>query len=150
MFQDGDLETAIEFRREVADPVLALDYVTRQTMRSASLFLPGASAMFLGSITSAHLEASDDGKDWRKIADFVVHPVPTTVSFDAVTARHFRVVFGPGIFGIGGMSAPEEGLDLSALVAMGAAMQRPIRVGDFRLSEEARVDRYESKAAFQL
>lgn len=150
VFQDGDLETAIEFRREGADPVVALDYGAPQTMRSASLFLPGASAMFLGSITSAHLEASDDGKDWRKIADFVVHPVPTTVSFDAVTARHFRVVFGPGTFGIGGMSAPEEGLDLSSLAAMGAAMQRPIRVGDFRLSGEARIDRYESKAAFEL
>ena len=149
-FQDGDLETAIEFRREGTDPVVALDYGAAQTMRSASLFLPGASAMFLGSITSAHLEASDDGKSWRKIADFVVHSVPTTVSFDAVTARHFRAVFGPGTFGIAGMSAPEEGLDMSSLAAMGAAMQRPIRVGDFRLSGEARVDRYESKAAFEL
>ena len=150
MFQDGDLETAIEFKREGSDPVVALDYGSPQTIRSASIFLPGAAAMFLGSITSAHLEASDDGKSWRRIADFVVHPVPTTVSFDAVTARHFRVVFGPGTFGIGGMSAPEEGLDLSSLAAMGAAMQRPIRLGDFRLSREARVDRYEAKAAFEL
>ena len=150
VFQDGDLETAIEFRREGADPVIALDYGTPQTMRSASLFLPGASAMFIGSITSAYLEASDDGQSWRKIADFAVHAVPTTVSFDAVTARHFRAVFGPGTFGIGGMSAPEEGLDMSALAAMGAAMQRPIRLGDFRLSGDARVDRYESKAAFEL
>jgi alpha-L-rhamnosidase len=148
--QDGDLETGMEFKRAGADPVLALDYGTPQTVRSASIFLPGAAAMFLGSTTSAHLEASDDGKSWRKISDFVVHPVPTSVSFDAVTARHFRVVFGPGTFGLGGMSAPEEGLDMSALMAMGAAMQRPIRVGDFRLSGEARIDRYEAKAGFEL
>ena len=149
-FQDGDLETAIEFKREGADPVVALDYGSPQTMRSASIFLPGASAMFLGSITSAQLEASDDGKVWRKIVDFAIRPVPTTISFDAVTARHFRVVFGAGTFGVGGMTAPEEGLDLSSLAAMGAAMQRPIRLGDFRLFNEARIDRYEAKAAFEL
>lgn len=148
--QDGDLETAVEFKRQGADPIIALDYGTPQTIRSASIFLPGAARLFLGAIASAHLEASADGKDWRKIANFVVRPIPTTISFDAVTARHFRVVFGPGDFGVGGMGAPEEGLDLSALAAMGAARQRPIRVGDFRLSGEARVDRYEAKAAFEL
>lgn len=148
--QDADLETAIEVKRDGADPVIALDYGKPQTVRSASLFLPGAAAMFLGSITSAHLEASDDAGNWRKIADFVIHPVPTTVSFNAVTARHFRVVFGPGTFGLGGMSAPEEGLDMSALASMGAAMQKPVRAGDLRLYSEARVDRYEAKAGFEL
>jgi alpha-L-rhamnosidase len=147
--QDGDLETGIEFVRVKGDPVLALDYGAPQTVRSASIFLPGAAAMFLGSMTSAHLEASDDGKNWRKISDFVVHPVPTTISFDSVTARHFRFVFGPGTFGLGGMSAPEQGLDMSALAGLGAAMNKPLRVGDFRLSGDARIDRYEAKAGFE-
>ncbi len=105
--------------------------------------------MFLGTIVKTHLEASDDGKAWRKVVDLPVHPVPTTVSFDAVTARHFRVVFGPGSFGLGGMSAPEQGLDLSALAGMGAAMQKPPRLGDLRLSGDAKIDRFEAKAGFE-
>ena len=48
--QDGDLDTAIEFMRDKADPVVALDYGAPQTVRSVSIFLPGAAAMFLGSI----------------------------------------------------------------------------------------------------
>jgi hypothetical protein len=150
ILQDDNLETAIEFKRAGADPFIALDYGSPQTIRSASIFLPGASAMFLGAITGAQLEASDDGGKWRKIADFQVHPVPTTVSFDAVTARHFRVVFVPGKFGIGGMSAPEQGVDMSTMAGMAAATQRPIRVGDLRLSSEARIDRFEAKAGFEL
>jgi hypothetical protein len=148
--QDSDLESSVDFKRGAAAPILALDYGKPYTVRTASLYLPGASAMFLGTLTSAHLEASDDGKNWRKISDFAIHPVPTTVSFEPVTARHFRVVFGPGTFGTGGLSAPEEGLDLSAMAAMGAGLQGPIRVGDFRLSGDARIDRFEAKAGFEL
>jgi alpha-L-rhamnosidase len=147
---DADLQTAIEMKRVDGDPVLSLDYGAPQTVRSASMFLPGASAMFLGAITKPHLEASDDGKTWRKVMDLPVHPVPTTVSFNAITARYFRVVFGPSPFGLGGMSAPEAGLDLSVLAGMGAAMQRPPQLGDFRLSGDARIDRYEAKAGFEL
>ena len=40
------------------------------------------------------LEASDDGAQFRKIADIPFSSVPQrTVAFDAVTARYFRVVF---------------------------------------------------------
>ena len=41
-----------------------------------------------------HLEASDDGKNFRKIADIPFSSiVQRTASFDAVTARYFRLVF---------------------------------------------------------
>jgi alpha-L-rhamnosidase len=147
---DSDLDTAIEITRKDADPVIALDYGSPQTVRTVSFFLPGAAAMFLGAITKPHLESSDDGKSWTKIMDLPVHPVPTTVSLNAITARHFRVVFGPNPLGLAGMSAPESGVDLSALMGLGAAMQKPVRLGDLRLSSEARIDRYEAKAGFEL
>jgi alpha-L-rhamnosidase len=148
--QDGDLESSIEVPRKDADPVVALDYGTPQTIRSASIFLPGGAAMFIGAIAKPHLEASDDGKSWRKIADLPIHLVPTSISFDAVTARHFRVVFAPSRVGLGGLSAPEAGLDLNLLAGLGASMRKPIRLGDLRLSSEARIDRYEAKAGFEL
>ncbi len=147
---DDDLQSAVEIVRKDANPVVALDYGSPQTVRSASIFLPGSAAMFLGTTVSTHLEASNDGKTWRKVVDMPVHAVPTTVSFDAVTARHFRVVFGPGTFGLAGISAPEPGLDLSALAGLGASMQKPPQLGDLRLSAEPRIDRFEAKAAFEL
>ncbi len=148
--QDGALDTSIEIVRKGADPVIALDYGSPQTVRTLSFFLPGSAAMFLGANTKPHLEKSDDGKSWTKIMDLPVHPVPTTVSLNAITARHFRVVFGPNPLGLAGMSAPESGVDLSALMGLGAAMQKPVRLGDLRLSSEARIDRYEAKAGFEL
>lgn len=168
---DGELDTAIEIKRPNAagpntymdmrsqvaagkstgtNPVIALDYGTPQTVRSASIFMPGAAAMFLGSNVKPHLEASDEGISWRKIVDLPVHPVPTTASFDAVTARYFRVVFAPGDFGLAGMSAPAEGIDLSALAGLGAGMGKAPRLGDLRLYADARIDRYEAKAGFEL
>jgi alpha-L-rhamnosidase len=151
LLQDADLESAIAFRRGTGgDPIVALDYGRPQKIRSASLYLPGAAVMFLGTTTSARLEFSEDATNWHKISDFAVHPVPTTISFAEVTARYFRVVFGPGTFGLGGMSAPEQGVDLAALAGMDAAMQGAIRIGDLRLSVDARIDRFEAKAGFEL
>ena len=41
-----------------------------------------------------YLEASDDGQTFRKIADIPFSSiVESTVSFDAVTARYFRLVY---------------------------------------------------------
>jgi hypothetical protein len=128
------------------------DYGKPQTLRSASLFLPGASAMFFGATVSPLLEASDDGAKWRKIADIVAAQVPTTVSFAPVTARYFRAVFAPksgGGMDLVAASAP--GVDFGAFGAgMGAAGKAVLHVGELRLSTESRIDRFEAKAGYEL
>ena len=151
---DGDLNTVVEVKPGSAQMpgLLALEYAQPQTMRAASLFLPGVAMMFFGAAVKPRLEASDDGKDWRKIADIVATQVPTTVSFAPVTARHFRVLLAPsGANPMAGMGAPAAGIDFGSFGAGMAQRGTPaLRVAELRLSSEARVDRFEAKAGFEL
>lgn len=157
---DSDLNTTVQLAKpEKGSPILVLDYPIPQTVRSATLFLPGAAALFFGSSYAPALEASDDGKAWRPVADIAARAVPTTVSFPPVTARQFRVVFkNRGSSPISALSTSSPGVDLAGLGAamgtvagaavMGAAKTVP--VGELRLSGEDRIDRYEAKAGFDV
>ena len=51
--------------------------------------------MFVGALYSPRLEASDNGIDWRSVADVETAQVTTTASFPSVSARYFRVEFLP-------------------------------------------------------
>ena len=146
---DGDLNSFVLVKGGGAgSPTLTLDYPSPQAIRSATLFMPGAAMMFFGATISPRLEASDDGKIWRSVAEIPAGEVPTTVSFAPVTARSFRVVFAPKA-----KSGPDLG-EAAPGVAMSfgdlAAGKAPVRVGELRLSGEARIDHAESKAGFQL
>lgn len=130
---DDNLMSAVTLPRKRGEvPALTIEYAAPRTVRSATLFLPGDAVMFSGAATLPQLEASDDGQAWRPVAAVPAGSVPATVSFAPVTARHFRVLFPPvanaGPMGPGG----------------------PLRVGELRLSAEARVDRFETKAAFEM
>lgn len=148
---DGDLESVLAIPREGGNTALTLTYATPQSISSASIYMPGAAATFMGSNVSPRLEVSDDGKEWRHVADLPAAAVPSTASFAPVTAKMFRVVFGPGK-GMGvqlGSMAP--GIDAGPLgngLAMPSAPQ--FKIGDLRLMGEAKVDRFESKAGFEV
>lgn len=155
---DADLGTAIELEKPAQGlPSVVVDYGKPQTIRSATLFMPGASALFFGSPYAPVLEASDDGKDWRKVADIAADAVPTTVGFAPVTARRFRVVLGkaPGD-SVSAFRATSPGVDLGGLGALmggGAAMMgggKSVKIAELRLSGEERIDRYETKAGFEV
>lgn len=156
---DADLNSTVELARPTSGaPSLVIDYPAPQTVRSATLFVPGAAALFVGASYAPVLEASDDGLTWRRVADIALAPVPTTVSFAPVTARHFRVVFGPAAptAMAMAMSAPATGIDLAGLGAMGGLAERagggakPVQIGEFRLTAEPRIDRFEAKAGFEI
>jgi hypothetical protein len=153
LLADADPNSAVELVAQGSEPVsLAFEYPAAQTVRSASLFLPGAAAMFVGSTVAPRLEASSDGATWRTIAEMPAMQVPTTVSFAPVAARWFRVVFAPKAGGFAGSFTPAPGIDPGpfAALAAGGGGKRPVRIGDLRLSGEPRIDRYEAKAGFEL
>jgi hypothetical protein len=156
---DADLDSTLELARpKQGAPSVVLDYAAPQTVRSATLFLPGAAALFFGSSYAPVLEASDDGKAWRMVADIAVETVPTTVSFAPVTARQFRVTFKPSNNSpMATFATPAPGLDLAGLgsvisMTSGAAQMasKPLAIGELRLSGEPRIDRYEAKAGFEV
>lgn len=134
-----------------APGTLTLAYDAPQTIRAATLFLPGAKSMFTPAATAPRLEASDDRRAWRTVAAAIdVTDVPTTTAFAPITARYFRLVFLPGGGPGANMSAPAPGAVAPDLFGRGPAGPRMVRVGQVSLSAEPRIDRFEQKAGFAI
>ncbi len=153
LLSDDDLNKGVELSPGTGakTPSIILSYIVPKTVSTANIFLPGAAAMFFGATVSPRLEASDDGKTWRAVTEIPVTQVPTTVSFAPVTARHFRLLIAPKINDSAAFFAPAAGVDMSALAnGFAGAGAGKLTVADFRLSNEARVDRFEAKAGFSL
>lgn len=148
---DADFETAVSLTKPAEGAaVLLASFEGAQTIRSARLHMPGGAQMFSGPRFLPSLEASQDGVAWRKVVEIPVTPVPTTVGFEPVTARHFRLVFEP-IKSTGLSWDIPEGIDPGPMAKMGEMLAKaPIAVGDFRLSGDQRIDMAETKAAFAL
>ena len=145
---DANLTTSIDIPRgSAAKPTtLSVSYNEPQTIRSVTFHAGGGAEKFGAPFFLPTLEASDDGKLWRKLADLALTPLPTTVSFAPVTATHFRIVMllNP----TGGLSgfAPAAGIDFAFLAPLVAP--KPLTVSEFRLSNEAKVHQFEAKAGF--
>ena len=143
---DGDLKTTLELPTEGAAIVVA--YKAPQTIRSASLFLPGGFLTFFGAALAPRLEVSDDGQAWRKVSEIPASAAPSTASFAPVSASRFRVVFPPNperespVMGVPGAD--------DSFFAMLTQAPKTIRVGELRLSPEARINQFEAKAAFHV
>ena len=150
---DGDLMSGVAVPRGTpATPgTLTYTYDQPRTMRSATVYVPGAKAMFTGASVAPVLEASQDGATWRPIAEIPAADVPATVSFAPVTARWFRLVLRPLTAASANMGEPAPGIvPIDLFGAMGAQPDKPWQVNAFTLSTEARVDQFESKAGFNL
>ncbi len=144
---DGDLETTVEMATEGA--AIVVDYPAPQTIRSASLFMPGGAMMFFGARFAPRLETSDDGRTWRRVSEIPASEVPSTVSFAPVTASRFRVVFPPNPETAPNPISAVPGAD-DSFFAMLTMTPKTIKVGELRLSGEARVNQFETKAGFHI
>jgi len=158
LLSDGDYATSIDLPSGGdASQSLMFEFSRPQTVRSASLFMPGAAMLFFGASVTPMLEASDDGETWREIGEMHAAQVPTTVSFAPVTARRFRLTLHPRVNNpLASMGRTSPGLDLAGLGSLlgtspAAALQgAPNRIAEFRLTSEARIDRFETKAGFEI
>ncbi|RZJ98029.1 MAG: glycoside hydrolase [Novosphingobium sp.] len=152
LLADGDITAGVTLTQQKDGPApsIVLEYAKPRTVQAASVFVKGAAMMFTGALYTARLEASDDGKAWRTVSDIPLAQVPSTFAFAPVTARQFRIAFSP-VKSLGvnlGQPAPGIAMDIGAAFAgMGT---QPLKVNDFRLFETPRIDRYETKAGFEL
>lgn len=131
-----------------APTILSYSYKTPQTVRSASIFLPGLFDLFSAPPLNPRLEASDDGKVWRKVADIPLTMAPSTVAFAPITSRNFRLVLAPAL-DLPPLFIPGEGVDLSDIAGFFAA-PATMKITNFQLSAEDRVNLWETKAGFAV
>ena len=151
LLSDGDLQTGVEVEpgRDGQPTIVNLEYDGPQTIRSATVFVPSAGALFGGPSLQAALEVEDGASGWRKVADVPLSNVPTTVSFAPVTARTFRLVVKPasGSDELAKFLAPPQGIATPFPVF---PPPKTFKITDLRLSGEARVNAFELKAGFAV
>ncbi|WBS04954.1 glycosyl hydrolase [Pseudoduganella sp. SL102] len=138
---------------EIAPPaageaiVIALDYPAPRTVRSATIFTPGAGNIFEGPAYQSVLEASMDGQALKKkVADLPLSLVPATAGFAPVTAARFRVVIKANPPAVNPAFMPVAGADTGPFAAM--AKPKNLRLGQLALSAEPKVHQFEAKAGF--
>ena len=96
---DGDVEDAaidLPAGKGGSEAWVEFDYGHPQTIRAVTLACPEETISVFDHDTNAippRLEAGDDGVHWRTVIEIPFSSiVESTASFDAVTARYFRVV----------------------------------------------------------
>lgn len=148
---DADPDSALSVAPgTAADPgSVTLAYDAPEAVRAATVFIPGGKAMFVPATVKPRLEASDDGRSWRRVADFEITEVPTTVAFAPVTARRFRLVLVPAGGAGANMGEPAPGAAAPDMFGRGGG-PRPVRIGMLRLSAGPVIDRFEAKAGFSI
>jgi hypothetical protein len=141
-------DVAAELAAPTADRpvVVTLDYPAPQTIRSVTIFAPGAGSMFEGSTYQAVLETSADGTSWRKVADLPLAGVPASAGFAPVTAARFRVVVSAKPPVPNPQFMPVAGADTGPFGAIGQA--KGLRLAQLTLSGEPKVNQFEAKAGF--
>lgn len=150
---DGRFSAGVDVPRatEEAPTIFNINYAQPQTIRSATLFIPGIADIYTGASLVAKLQAKADG-GWRDVSDIVLSIVPTTVGFPAVTAREFRVSVSPGAQHRSNIKGAAPGFDSGYTAAMAAMFgaANTVSVNELRLSPQARINQFEVKAGFTV
>ena len=153
MLTDGDLEksTKLPISAMGESSWIQYEFGAPQTIRSITLAIHpldwlAAIKADVGTPEKA-LEASDDGKTFRLVANLSEGNAPeTTISFPAVTAKYFRITFKRT------PTAPlpswAEGIDPASLESLVMPPPTDYEIVELALHPGARVNRFEEKAAF--
>lgn len=150
---DGDLNrtTLLPIPPSGQEAWIQYDFSKPQTLRAATIVMKTIDRMtaLVTGITDPHVElqASDDGQHFRNVIDLPVTGAPEqTVSFEAVTARYFKMVFTPS-------APPPRPAWMGSMDPKALGMKIPPTPTDYQIAElklypGARVNRFEEKAAF--
>jgi hypothetical protein len=152
LLTDGDLVKATALPKAPAgqEAWIQYEFPTPQTMHAVTLALKDmASTMankFGAAAPVAHVEVSDDGQTFRKLAEIPNDGADEhTIAFPAAIARFFRVAFVPSPPFAGDLTFDVENPfgDLS-----GIAQNPNFEISELVLHPGARVSRFEEKAGF--
>lgn len=153
MLTDGNLANTTSIPIPAVGKTSWIEYAFPHpvTVRSISLVTqaPNRIAAMLYGIAAPMktLVASDDGTSWHTVAQLETGRSPqTTVSFPAVTAKYFRVVFRRGI----PPTPPSwaKGLNPKSFGIRGGSRPTSYKIAELELHPGARVNHFEEKAAF--
>ncbi|MEQ6332284.1 glycosyl hydrolase [Sphingobium sp. MK2] len=147
---DADMESTVMLSvgTDAQPDVLLLDYGKPVTVRSATLYIPNAKPPFRDPLYQPVLQVEQDG-EWRRLGDFPLAEASTTIGFDAVMARRFRLVMALN----SGPKSPalEDGAPGAIQIDIFAQPKTPtLAIGDFRLHSDAKLDRFEAKAGYTI
>lgn len=141
---DTSLSVPINKRNQA---IFAISYKQPTTLRSARLMIKDGLMPFSPErLNPAELQAKIDGK-WQSISRIPIMATPTTIGFDAVTAKQFRVIITPkkpasSADLLGGAKGAEV-LDLFPPAVAGS-----VSIEEFDVSAQPQISAFEAKAGF--
>ncbi len=153
MLSDGDLTrtTNLPIPEPGSESWIQFEYPSPQTIRSVTYVTKDpwqveAAITGIGAPEKT-LEASDDGRNFRKIIGLSGGGAPEhTISFPAVKAKYFRVTFNrtppPP------MPAWAVGIDPAVFGLSASAKPTSYKIAELVLHPDARVNHFEERAAF--
>ncbi len=147
---DADEETTVDVPTGAKDGPggFTITYPNPVTARSFGLYLPHAKPPFGSSLFRPVLEAEVGGK-WIKLGSMELGEAASTISFPATTAAKFRILMaldnGPGRIGLGDGADGVEAFNIFA-----QALPSSVKVGEVRLTGDARISGAAAKAGFDI
>ncbi|MCC7155289.1 MAG: hypothetical protein IT161_12005 [Bryobacterales bacterium] len=151
---DGDLVKGIKVPVGTSGGWLRYEYPSPRTVYAVTLGRAAAGMFFQGAPVIYRFESSEDGQNFKTLAEIPTTRVPqVTAAFAPVSARFFRLWIenGPAPERFGGFE-PAPGADPGFFGAMAAAA-RPkdsVEVTELVLHTSPRIHRFEEKAGFGL
>ncbi|QGZ94922.1 glycosyl hydrolase [Terricaulis silvestris] len=130
-----DLTQTFEFCARPGEPEawIEIELSTRQTIQSASIGLTREKFEGFSDPPQATLQCGDDGEHFRHVTNIPIGFCPqTTVSFEPVAARFFRIVLAPSAKSMKAATASPKRRRIRRFVLLGAS----------------RLDQFEGKAGY--
>lgn len=153
MLSDGDLSsiTNVPVPEPESQSWIQFEYPSPQTIFSVTYVMkdPGQLEASITGIAAPErtLEASDDGKNFRKVATLNGGAAPEyTISFAPVTAKYFRVSFRRAP--VPPRPSWAVGIDSSSFGFSASSKPTSYKVAELVLHSDPRVNHFEEKAAF--
>jgi hypothetical protein len=150
MLSDADPESTVDVPLGSADAPggIILAYPKPVTVQSLRLYIPHAKPPFGSSPYQPVIEAEMGGV-WKRLGEVSLGEASSTAGFAPTTAQRFRILIARNANAISaGLGGGAPGAEAFNMFATSNPMS--IKLGDVRLSGDARVNHAEVKAGFDI